>query len=70
MLTKYFKKYYYGFNKIMDMKEARLILDLKNSDDPYSRYKHLIKINHPDIGGSPYICCKINEAFYTISNKK
>lgn len=70
MLSKFIKKRFFGFNKTMDMKEACQILDIKKTDDIYSRFKHLIKINHPDIGGSPYICSKINEAYYFLTNKK
>lgn len=33
-----------------------------NGNDFMERYKVLMKINHPDRDGSPFICMKINEA--------
>lgn len=69
MLTKYFSFRLTGFNKSLDYKEAMKILDIRNKESVYDKYKHLIKINHPDRGGSSYISSKINEAYEYLRNR-
>lgn len=60
-----------GFNKIMDLTEAKRILDIQHSRSTvFERYIQLMKINHPDVGGSPYIASKINEAKNMLMNRK
>jgi DnaJ homolog subfamily C member 19 len=52
-----------GFNAVMDHHEARQILDIGSQGGSVAeRYRELMKINHPDRGGSTYIASKINEA--------
>ncbi|KHN69348.1 hypothetical protein CWI42_080830 [Ordospora colligata] len=52
-----------GFKHTMDTEEAKLILDIEHSGQTVmQRYRTLIKINHPDRGGSSYIASKINQA--------
>ncbi|KAL6120460.1 hypothetical protein NUSPORA_02810 [Nucleospora cyclopteri] len=43
-----------------------------NSTNYKQRYKHLMKINHPDKGGSEFLCQKITESYKYIeeSNKR
>lgn len=60
-----------GFKKVMDMSEAKKILDVEHSGSTVlERYRHLMKINHPDRGGSSYIASKINEAKNMLINRK
>jgi len=33
-----------------------------SKDRVMKRYRSLMKLNHPDLGGSPFISSKINEA--------
>lgn len=56
----FFPKYFTTFKPI-DYKESVKILH-SNGSDFMERYRSLMRINHPDLGGSPYICMKINEA--------
>jgi len=54
-----------GFKDKMDMEEAYSILALPTNAkraDVLERYRVLMKANHPDLGGSPYISAKVNEA--------
>lgn len=49
----------------MTKREAALILGVRetaNKDRILERYRTLMKINHPDRGGSPLLSLKINEA--------
>lgn len=46
----------------INYRESVKILNLQKGDDINERYKALMKLNHPDLGGSAYICSKINEA--------
>jgi DnaJ homolog subfamily C member 19 len=60
------KKYYEGgFDEKMTRREAALILGCRESaprDKILQRYRLLMKLNHPDLGGSPFVSTKINEA--------
>mmetsp|Transcript_27505 Transcript_27505/g.48620 ORF Transcript_27505/g.48620 Transcript_27505/m.48620 type:complete len:175 (+) Transcript_27505:77-601(+) len=60
------KKYYEGgFQKAMTKREASLILGCRESANKemiQKKYRTLMKMNHPDLGGSRYIGVKINEA--------
>jgi len=60
--SKYYKG---GFEPKMSKREAALILGI-SSNAPQVKikqaYKKQMLINHPDKGGSPYICAKLNEA--------
>lgn len=53
-----------GFRKTMNPSEALLIISPKRNSvtEIELRYKDLVKRNHPDREGSPYIMGKINEA--------
>eukprot|EP00699_Malawimonas_sp_californiana_P000425 EC713585.1.p1 GENE.EC713585.1~~EC713585.1.p1 ORF type:complete len:113 (+),score=16.69 EC713585.1:29-367(+) len=56
-----------GFDQQMNRKEARLILGLKENESPTPEvirdaHKRLMKLNHPDLGGTAYIATKVNEA--------
>lgn len=64
-------RYHRGFNRVMDIDEARNILDIEHSGSSVmERYRRLMKINHPDRGGSPYIASKINEAKNILVNAR
>lgn len=65
-----FIKYRTGFKNVMDVKEAKLILGVESDSKIYERYMKLIKINHPDKGGSPYLAAKIIEAKKLLLNEK
>ncbi|KAK1348421.1 mitochondrial import inner membrane translocase subunit TIM14 [Hamiltosporidium tvaerminnensis] len=53
-----------GFKQVMDIKEAKSILEVKgvSKEEIDRRYKEVLFINHPDRKGSPYLAAKINEA--------
>ncbi|GMR57614.1 hypothetical protein PMAYCL1PPCAC_27809, partial [Pristionchus mayeri] len=54
-----------GFEQKMTRREATLILNTSSTAPPKQlaqAYKDMLKLNHPDKGGSPYIALKINEA--------
>ena len=54
-----------GFLDKMDRREAALILGVRDGatkERVQLRYRQLMKVNHPDLGGSPYVSTKINEA--------
>ncbi len=54
-----------GFEETMDRREASLILGCRESacqEQIMDRYRNLIRVNHPDMGGSPYLAGKINDA--------
>lgn len=54
-----------GFAERMDRSEAALILGVRDGasrEKIMERYRQLMKVNHPDLGGSPYVSTKINEA--------
>ncbi len=62
-----FSKRYYegGFEAPMSKREAALILGCRESSSKekiMDRYRTLIRLNHPDLGGSPLVSAKINEA--------
>jgi len=62
-----FSKRFYegGFEDPMSKREAALILGCRESaskEKINDRYRVLIRLNHPDMGGSPLISAKINEA--------
>lgn len=60
------KRFYEGgFDQTMSPREAAQILGCRESackEQIMERYRILIKLNHPDIGGSPLIASKINDA--------
>lgn len=62
----YAKRFYDGgFDSAMTKREAALILGCRQSANAklvMERYRTLMKLNHPDIGGSPYVAQKVNEA--------
>ena len=54
-----------GFEDKMSKREAALILGVRESaakERVLDRYRALMKINHPDRGGSPFLSYKVNEA--------
>ena len=54
-----------GFEPKMNIFEASLILSITNKnnlEEIKKAHKKLIRLNHPDFGGSPFLACKINEA--------
>ena len=54
-----------GFEPQMTKEEAYFILGLKGKEtakEIVEKHKHMFLANHPDSGGSPYICFKLNEA--------
>lgn len=54
-----------GFDSEMSKREAALILGCRESatkERIMDRYRVLMKQNHPDLGGSPHISTKVNEA--------
>ncbi|SPQ97729.1 J domain-containing protein [Plasmodiophora brassicae] len=64
--TMFGQRYYEGgFEAVMNKREAARILGIRASADKtklMERYRTLMKNNHPDSGGSPYLAKKINEA--------
>ncbi|AHL30126.1 uncharacterized protein Eint_070805 [Encephalitozoon intestinalis ATCC 50506] len=60
-----------GFKPVMDLNEARKILSIEGRRESVAeRYIQMMKINHPDRGGSPYIASKINEARNLLGGKE
>lgn len=62
-----FAKRFYdgGFEEKMSKREASLILGCRETSTKeriMERYRTLMKLNHPDLGGSPFVTAKINEA--------
>lgn len=54
-----------GFEEPMSKREAALILGCRENatkEKIMARYRTLMKVNHPDLGGSPFLSSKINEA--------
>ncbi|MES1913438.1 MAG: hypothetical protein MHM6MM_005627 [Cercozoa sp. M6MM] len=54
-----------GFKETMDKSEAAMILGCRitaNQAQIKQRFQVVMKHNHPDFGGSPYITSKINDA--------
>ncbi|ELQ74981.1 Molecular chaperone (DnaJ superfamily) [Trachipleistophora hominis] len=53
-----------GFKPRMSLEEAHSILNTpsKRYIDISTAHKNLLMINHPDMGGSPFLAAKINEA--------
>ncbi|OSX79783.1 hypothetical protein BU14_0071s0036 [Porphyra umbilicalis] len=56
-----------GFERTMDKKEAALILGLPAGGNPSKAavreaHRRLMRVNHPDSGGSTYVATKVNEA--------
>mmetsp|Transcript_12379 Transcript_12379/g.22370 ORF Transcript_12379/g.22370 Transcript_12379/m.22370 type:complete len:123 (-) Transcript_12379:482-850(-) len=54
-----------GFEAQMDRKEALLILGLRENatkDQIRDAHRKMMRINHPDAGGSPLLATKVNEA--------
>ena len=59
------KFYSGGFQSTMNVKEASLILGIRESsanDKIMAAHRKLMFLNHPDNGGSTYLATKINEA--------
>jgi len=61
-LSRYFTPSYITGIGEMDRSRSLGLLGLTAGCDIASRYRILSKLNHPDLGGSPYISSKINEA--------
>lgn len=56
-----------GFERPMDRREAALILGLPAGGNPSKAavreaHRRLMRVNHPDSGGSTYVATKVNEA--------
>ena len=55
-----------GFSQKMTKSDAQQILGINTNFPPKSlvneRHRNLMRYNHPDLGGSPLISSKINEA--------
>lgn len=54
-----------GFESAMTKREAGLILNCRQNatrEQVMDRYRVMMRLNHPDLGGSPFISTKINEA--------
>ena len=59
------KFYEGGFESPMSKKEAALVLGCRESASKQKimeRYRTLMRLNHPDLGGSPLLTRKVNEA--------
>lgn len=59
------KFYRGGFEANMTKREASLILGVSpndNIDKIKKAHRRIMVLNHPDLGGSPYMASKINEA--------
>mmetsp|Transcript_13350 Transcript_13350/g.27118 ORF Transcript_13350/g.27118 Transcript_13350/m.27118 type:complete len:104 (-) Transcript_13350:538-849(-) len=63
-----------GFADPMDRREALKILGLREGasrDQVKDKYRKLMRLNHPDQGGSPYVATKVNEAKdFLLGNKR
>lgn len=73
-----YRQYVYGFDKIMSEREALLILGLEDTSSSFQRpskekvrehYRQVMAHLHSDVGGSPYIATKINEARDVLSGR-
>ncbi|RKO89419.1 hypothetical protein BDK51DRAFT_37807 [Blyttiomyces helicus] len=54
-----------GFDEKMTKREAAQILGIRESaprDKLKDAHRRIMMLNHPDLGGSPYLASKINEA--------
>lgn len=54
-----------GFRSEMDRAEAAKILGVRETackEQVEDRYRSLMRFNHPDLGGSPFLSTKVNEA--------
>eukprot|EP00051_Salpingoeca_urceolata_P032749 m.17180 g.17180 ORF g.17180 m.17180 type:complete len:122 (-) comp5410_c0_seq1:638-1003(-) len=54
-----------GFEKTMNRREAGLILGVSpaaSRERINAAHRRIMKANHPDSGGSPYMAAKVNEA--------
>lgn len=60
------RRFYRGpFEEKMTRREAALVLGVRESATPErirERYKKMLLLNHPDMGGSTYLAGKVNEA--------
>lgn len=60
------KRYYEGpFEAEMTRREAALVLGVRESataERIKNAHRKLLRINHPDLGGSAYLSAKVNEA--------
>ena len=62
-----------SFESKMSVNEAKLILNIgpfANQAEITKRHRELIKSNHPDQGGSTFLCMKINEAKSIMSDNE
>jgi len=60
-----------SFEAQMSVAEARAILNLQSfASERQIKQAHrlLMTLNHPDVGGSPYLASKINEAKEVLTN--
>mmetsp|Transcript_5242 Transcript_5242/g.14771 ORF Transcript_5242/g.14771 Transcript_5242/m.14771 type:complete len:108 (+) Transcript_5242:253-576(+) len=54
-----------GFQDVMNKAEAARILGVRqtsSADKIIAAHRKIMMLNHPDLGGSPYLATKINEA--------
>jgi len=69
----FWKRYYEGgFEEKMTKREAAQVLGCRESATKQTildRYRKLMRKNHPDMGGSPYISSKISEAKELLSKR-
>jgi len=66
-LDQWFAKRFYdgGFEEKMTKREAALVLGVRESADVTkvkAAHRRILLLNHPDMGGSPFIASKVNEA--------
>jgi len=60
-----YKFYEGGFEKVMSKREAAMVLGCRTTSSSarvMERYRTLMKLNHPDLGGSPFLSQKVNQA--------